>query len=303
MSLDADIRIDRQRLKRKLAFWRVLAVLALLAVLLVASGRGLDPLRGPYIARIDVTGVIVEDRERDTVLQEIAANDRVRAVLVYIDSPGGTMVGGETLYKGLRAIAEKKPVVAVLGTVAASGGYMTAIAADHIVAREGTITGSIGVIFQTAEITSLLKKLGVETTAIKSAPLKASPSPLEKLTPQARKATQILVDDMFELFIDMVADRRGLDRGTVRTLADGRVYTGRQAKVKKLVDALGGEGEARQWLETARGVDPELPVRDVVVHPEDLLWRRAGTAIFGKAVFSERLTLDGLVSLWHPERP
>ncbi|PCJ56673.1 MAG: signal peptide peptidase SppA [Rhodospirillaceae bacterium] len=300
MSLDADIRIDRQTLKRKLAFWRVLAILAVVVGLLVIGGGGLNSMRGPYIARVDVTGIIVDDRDRDAVLRAIAEDDRIKAVIVHIDSPGGTMVGGEAIYSALRDIAEQKPVVAVLGTVAASGGYMTALAADYILARAGTITGSIGVIFQTAEITSLLEKLGIKTTAIKSAPLKASPSPLEKLTPQVRHVTQAMVDDMFSVFVAMVADRRGMGLETARALADGRVYTGRQALARKLVDALGGEGAARKWLEAARGVAPGLAIRDVAIHPEPLPWRQAITEIVGKTVFSERLTLDGLVSLWHP---
>ena len=171
-----------QSLKRRLAFWRTVAVITFLGVLLMASNQLWEPVLGPHIARINVSGVIVNDRERDEILKEIAENSRIKALLVRIDSPGGTVVGGEVLYAALRRIAEKKPVVAILDTIAASGGYMVAIAADHIVAREGTITGSIGVVFQTAEITTLLKKLGIETTAIKSAPLKASPSPLEKIT-------------------------------------------------------------------------------------------------------------------------
>ncbi len=303
MSLDTDIRIDRQSLKRRLAFWRIVAVVAFLGALLVASSQLWEPALGPHIARIEVSGVIVNDRERDEVLREIAENSRIKALLVRIDSPGGTVVGGEVLYGALRRIAEKNPVVAVLDTIAASGGYMVAIAADHIVAREGTITGSIGVVFQTAEITTLLEKLGIETAAIKSAPLKASPSPFEKLTPDVRKASQALVDDMFELFIDMVATRRGMPREEVRRLADGRVYTGRQALAERLVDALGGEEEALAWLGEARNVDSTLPIRDVEVHPERLLWRKAVESLIGKTVFSERLTLDGLISLWHPKLP
>ncbi|MGB1548460.1 MAG: signal peptide peptidase SppA [Alphaproteobacteria bacterium] len=303
MSLDSDIRLDRQTLKRRLAFWRVVAIAAVLGGFLVASSQLWEPALGPHIARIDISGVIVNDRERDEVLEEIAANSRIKALLVRIDSPGGTVVGGEALYGGLRRIAEKKPVVAVLDTVAASGAYMTAIAADYIVAREGTITGSIGVVFQTAEITTLLEKLGIETTAIKSAPLKASPSPLEKLTPEVREATQALVDDMFELFIGMVATRRGLPKEEVRRLADGRVYTGRQALAERLVDALGGEEVALSWLREVRKVDPALPVRDIEVHPERFFWHKTVDSLLGKTVFSERLTLDGLISLWHPERP
>ncbi|MCE2509693.1 MAG: signal peptide peptidase SppA [Alphaproteobacteria bacterium] len=303
MSLDTDIRIDRQNLKRRLAFWRVVAILAFLAILLMASSWLWEPALGPHIARIEVSGVIVDDRERDEVLKAVAENGRIKALLVRIDSPGGTVVGGEALYNALRRVAGQKPVVAVLDTIATSGGYMAAIAADHIVARKGTITGSIGVVFQTAEITTLLEKLGIETTAIKSAPLKAAPSPLEKLTPDVREATQALVNDMFELFIDMVVARRGLSQEEVRRLADGRVYTGRQALTERLIDALGGEAEALAWLSEARDVDPTLPIRDIEAHPERLFWRKTVDSLLGKRVFSERLTLDGLISLWHPERP
>ncbi len=302
MSLDSDARIDRQSLKRRLAFWQVLAVLALALLLLGAAGRLWAPVRGPYIARLDISGVIVNDRDREETLRKIAQDDRIRALLVHIDSPGGTMVGGEALYRALRRVAVRKPVVAVLDTVAASGGYMVAIATDHIVAREGTVTGSIGVIFQTAEITTLLERLGIATAAIKSAPLKASPSPLEKLTPEARQAAQVLVDDMFALFIDMVAERRGMGREEARALADGRVFTGRQALANRLVDALGGEEEGLAWLGRERGLDAGLPIRDIAP-PESPLWRWAVEGFLGKTVFSERLTLDGLVALWHPQLP
>jgi protease-4 len=204
------------------------------------------------------------------------------------------------LFRELRAIAAKKPVVAVMGTLAASGGYMTALGADHIVARDGTITGSIGVIMQTADVTGLLKKLGIEPEAIKSAPLKAVPSPLEPLTDEGREATRGLVLDMYDMFVTMVADRRGLDADVAKKLADGRVYTGRQALAARLIDEIGGEDEARAWLESAKGVPVTLPISDVRIEKEnkDLLGLVGGS--LGKALFSERLTLDGLLVLWHP---
>ncbi|MFN4281674.1 MAG: signal peptide peptidase SppA [Alphaproteobacteria bacterium] len=302
MSLDTDALIDRRRLKRRLTLWRVVAVLALLAVALVAFGqRGETPWAKSHVARLSVEGVITDDRARDEALKAIAEDANVKALIVYIDSPGGTVVGGENLYARLRQIAAKKPVVATLGTVAASGGYMAAIGADYILARNGTVTGSIGVLMQTTEFTGLMDKLGIEAEAIKSAPLKAVPSPFEKLTPDGREATLQVVMDMYDMFVGMVAERRQLAPEAARKLGDGRVYTGRQAVENRLVDAIGGEAEARDWLAETRGVGRATPVRELrIKRPDDSLPGILGK-VAGKALFSERLTLDGLVSLWHPD--
>ncbi len=302
MSLDTDALIDRRRLKRRLTVWRILAVLALLAVALVAVGkRGEAPWAKSHIARLSVEGIIADDRARDDALKAAMDDPNVKALIVYVDSPGGTVVGGENLYQRLRDVAAKKPVVATMGTLAASGGYMTAIGADYILARNGTITGSIGVIMQTTEFTGLMDKLGIEAEAIKSAPLKAVPSPFEKLTPDGREATREVVMDMYDMFVGMVAERRQLPRDIAQKLGDGRVYTGRQAVENKLVDAIGGEAEARDWLAETRGVPRSTPVRELKVdRPSDNLPGMLGRAA-GKALFSERLTLDGLVSLWHPD--
>jgi protease-4 len=302
MSLDTDALIDRRRLKRRLNAWRVVAVLAVLAVALIAFGkRGEAPWARSHIARLTVQGIIADDRARDDALRAVAEDPDVKALIIAIDSPGGTVVGGENLYMRLRQVAARKPVVATLGTLAASGGYMTALGADYILARNGTVTGSIGVLMQTTEITGLLDKLGIEAEAIKSAPLKAVPSPLEKLTPEGREATREVVMDMYDMFLGMVAERRNLSPETARKLGDGRVYTGRQAVENKLVDAIGGEAEARDWLAETGGIARSTPVRDLKIdRPDDDLPGVLGKAA-GKALFSERLTLDGLVSLWHPD--
>ncbi len=233
-------------------------------------------------------------------LEEIAKNSRIKALIVHIDSPGGTFVGGEQLYDALRDIAAHKPVVAVMGTVAASAGYMAAVAGDRIFAHQGTITGSIGVIMQTTDITVLLDKLGISAEAIKSTPLKASPSPLEPLSDEARAASQAIIDDMYGLFVEMVAKPRGFDMSRARALADGRVFTGRQAVANGLIDAIGGEAEARDWLAAERDIPRNLPVLDVIIdHPvED--WLANARVLSQKMLFPERLTLDGLISLWHP---
>ena len=300
MALDVERYFDRRRLKRRLTFWRIAAVaLAVgLAIVLFSDTEGF-PRKS--IAVLDVSNIITDDQDRIDALDELADNARVKALIVRIDSPGGTVVGGENLYTTLRRVAEKKPVVAVLGDLAASAAYMTAIAADHIVARNGTVTGSIGVLMQTVEVTGLLEKLGINAEAIKSSPLKASPSPLEKTSPEARAAAEDIIRDMYAMFVDMVTERRGLDRDRVLQLADGRVYTGRQAVANGLIDGIGGEREAVDWLKTAKGIDPSLPLVDVDVHHKEGLLASIFGETVGKAIFSERLRLDGLISLWHPD--
>ncbi|MEE8622257.1 MAG: signal peptide peptidase SppA, partial [Alphaproteobacteria bacterium] len=208
MSLDADALIDRKRLKRRLGLWRALAILALVAVVVVAVGRVEGFWQKRHVARLTVSGVITDDRRRDEALARVANDSNVAALIVLINSPGGTVVGGETLYRSLQATAEKKPVVAVMGTLATSGGYMAALAADYNLAREGTITGSIGVVLQTTDLTGLLSKLGISAEAIKSGPLKAVPSPFEPLSDEAREATMAVVTDMYNMFVDMVVEQR-----------------------------------------------------------------------------------------------
>ncbi len=300
MTVDPDILLDRRRLKRRLALWRVVAIIALVAIVLVGFARYNGALIRDHVARYDIEGIILDDADVMEALDEIAGNSRGKALIVHIDSPGGTFVGGEQLYNALRAITEKKPVVVVMGTVAASAGYMAAVAGDRIFAHQGTITGSIGVIMQTTDITVLLEKLGISAEAIKSAPLKASPSPLEPMTDEARAASQAIIDDMYALFIEMVAEQRGFDMSRARDLADGRVFTGRQAVANGLIDAIGGESDARDWLAAERGISRGLPVIDLTIRDPSEEWLANARVLSQNMLLPERLTLDGLVSLWHP---
>jgi protease-4 len=249
--------------------------------------------------------VITDDAARLRTLRELAEDGRVKALLLRIDSPGGTVVASEELHRQVRAIAERIPVVAVLGQTAASGGYMVALGADRIVAREGTVTGSIGVLMQTADVSGLLRKLGVSMEQIRSVPLKAVPNPLEPLTDEGRRAVREIIEDMHAMFVAMVAERRGLDADRALRVSDGRVYTGRQALPLGLVDELGGEDAALDWLARERGVPRDMPVRDVRVSRPGEGWRdlssRALSALTGKSYLPERLTIDGLVALWHPD--
>jgi protease-4 len=300
MALDADLIVDRRRLKRRLNFWCLLALALIVAVVIIAVGRFDLAERGDRVARLAVSGVLHDNFRRGDLLKNIRDNVNIRALIVHINSPGGTVVGGEALYQGLKDVAGTKPVVAVLGELATSAAYMAAVGADHIIARAGTVTGSIGVLMQTADITGMLKNLGIAPVSIKSSPLKAQPSPLEPFTDEARTATRDVVSDMYAMFVDMLVEGRAMNRDRVLVLADGRIFTGRQALAHGLIDAIGAEPEARQWLAANRNVALDLPAVDVEVEERDGGWTGLLSSLIGKTLFSERLTLDGLLSVWHP---
>lgn len=258
-------------LKKKILKWRVLtAIAALLALLAVASKYGGTISGGnAYIAKINVNGVILEDNHRDQVIEKLADNDQVKALIVYINSPGGSIVGGEGIYNAIKKVSEKKPVVSVMGSVAASGGYMAAVAGDHIIAHNGTLTGSIGVLFQAAEITELAKKIGVNFITFKSSPYKAVPLATEKLPKGANKVIGSLVKDSYNFFVEIVdTEREMLTTKEVLALADGRVFTGRQAKEVRLVDAIGSEETAIDWLVKEKNIDQDLATKVVSTKKE-----------------------------------
>lgn len=281
--------------------WRGAAVLAALVAVLVGMGRGL-PFGATHVARLTVSGVITEDRKLNEAVTKLADNSGTKALLVVIDSPGGSVSGGEGLHDAIARVAAKKPVVAVMGGTAASAAYMIALPAGRIFAREGTLTGSIGVLLETAEVSGLLKSIGVDAEAITSGPLKDQPSLIRPLTQQGKDVLQGLVMDMYEQFVGMVADGRHMDAARVRELADGRAYTGRQALKLGLIDAIGGEQDARQWLAQQKGVSADLPVEDVSTKS---LTSRALSESVGivfdelwKSLFSQGVILDGPKLIW-----
>ena len=286
MSLDADLVVERRRLKRRLVFWRVLGISAVIAAVIAAVGQFDLVGSKDHIARIQIAGIIVDDQARDQALKTVADDDKVKALIVKIDSPGGTYVGGEAIYQSLRMVAEKKPVVAMMGTTAASAGYMSALGGDHIVARASTLTGSIGVLLQTANINKLMDKIGVDPITIKSAPLKAQPNPMEPFSPEARKVTEELVADFFDMFVSLVSERRSMSKEKVLKLADGRAFSGRQAFANGLIDAIGAEPEVRKWLAEKHKIADDLPIKDVKVAGDVKTWRDLLESKIGKVLFS-----------------
>ncbi|MCI4664640.1 MAG: signal peptide peptidase SppA [Neomegalonema sp.] len=259
--------LERASLRRRLWWWRFGGVLMLLIVALAFIFRGANPRTMDHIARFHVTGVITDDAKRDRLLTKLAENDAVKAVIVRIDSPGGSTVGGEALYVGVRALAEKKPVVALMGQTAASAGYMTAIAADHIVARGNSLTASVGVLITIPNVHEAMTRLGVSMDTIRSGALKATPSAFDPKDPAAFAYTKTVVEESFEWFIGLVKERRKLSDAAIAKIADGRVMSGRMALAQGLVDAIGGEETAVAWLEKERGVKSDLPIYDHKITP------------------------------------
>ncbi|WP_455854365.1 signal peptide peptidase SppA [Ensifer canadensis] len=307
---------DRRSLRRKLSFWRwiVAGLLAVVALVILfwsgwaeTAGRARD-----HVARVTISGLIQDDRELLERLQRIEDNNSVKALVVTISSPGGTTYGGEVIYKAIRKVAAKKPVVSDIRTLAASAGYMIALAGDTIIAGESSITGSIGVIFQYPQVKELMDKLGVSLESIKSRPLKAEPSPFHPASDEAKAMIQAMIDDSYGWFVDMVAERRKLSRDEALLLADGRIFTGRQALGLKLVDKLGGDDEVRTFL-ADRKVSKDLPLVDwdaprrtlpfglgsAVSEWVKMLGYDAFPAMRGlEKIGGDKLFLDGLVSVW-----
>src|SRR5690348_4319682 len=322
MSLDSDVIVDRRRIRRKLTFWRVVAVLLVIAgIITIATlaspgGRNVLATSGS-IARINIEGLIRTDQKRVEALEQLE-NSHAAAVVVHINSPGGTTSGSEQLFDALTRLKAKKPLVVVVEGLAASGGYITAIAADHIVAQQSSLVGSIGVLFQYPNFTDLLKTVGVKVEEVKSSPLKAAPNGFEPTSPEARDALDALVKDSYAWFKGLVKDRRGMDDALLAKVADGRVFTGRQAVELKLIDQLGDEKTAIAWLEAEKGVKKDLPVRDYKLNPRfgDLTFLRTAASVTlealglssiahqieqaGVAQAVDRLSLDGMLALWHP---
>jgi protease-4 len=322
MSLDADLIVDRRRMRRKLTFWRVLAIAVI--VLAVAGAVVLSSRRAgvfgvtPYIARVTISGLIRGDQERVEALDKLAQSSLARAVIVHVDSPGGTTAGSEQLFNSLSRLRDKKPLVIVVDSMAASGGYITAIAGDHIVAQQTSLVGSIGVLFQYPNFADLLGKIGVKVESVKSTPLKAAPDGFEPTSPEATAALNSIIQDSYSWFKGLVQDRRHLTDAELATASDGRVFTGHQAIGLKLIDELGDERTALAWLGKEKNVDAKLPVRDYELQSRlgDLPFlHAAAVALLDAAGLNalarqldalaavdavERFNLDGLLALWHP---
>ena len=289
--------------RRRLNGWRIAAIAAVTAAVVILVGSFGVTSVGQRVVRVNVNGAITEDRKMLESVTDLVKDRQVAAVIVSINSPGGSVAGGESLHSALKQVAAAKPVVAVMRGTAASAGYMIAMPAARVFAREATLTGSIGVILQTGEVSGLLERLGVTANALTSGPLKDQPSFTRPLTPAGREYLGELVTDMYEQFVAIVATGRRMERDAVRKLADGRAYTGRQALQLGLVDEIGGETEARAWLARERGVPASTPVTDM--QQGTMLQRLSGDAATGawNALVGSGLAPAGAWAIWQGGSP
>jgi protease-4 len=321
MAAQTDWVLENRRLRGRTRLWRVLALLIAAIAIAALSWRGivggLGGRESPHVARVALNGLIVPDAARHKLFQAIGRSAAARGVIVTINSPGGGVTASEEIYDDLRALAAKKPVVALMGSLAASGGYLAALGADHIVARRTSLTGSIGVLVEYPNFSKLLDTVGVNVESVKSAPLKAEPNGFHPTSPEARAALQSIVMDSFAWFKGLVGQRRAISGAALDQVTDGRVFTGNQALQLHLIDAIGNEDQARAWLAT-RGVSRDLPAVD---------WKTPkgffGSFALGRAVAADFLdavglstlaaalrssdgamgdlrSLDGLLAVWHP---
>lgn len=294
------------RLRGSRQRWRIVAFVAIAIAVAAIAGRFAQTNSADthdQIARVQIIGAITTHAARLRTIEALGEDDDVKAVILSINSPGGTTAGGEELYEAILVLSAQKPVVAVVHEVGASAAYMAAIATDRIFARRLSIVGSIGVLFQHVNAGKLLDTIGIEFDKVQTGPLKAEPDISDPLAGPARVSLQALVDDSFEWFVDIVAERRGMTRARALTLADGRIVTGRMGVEAGLIDAIGAEREAIAWLEAEKGIESDLPV--VTQFPPPLsdfdkltrfIGSRARMAIGLSA--NGPLALDGLVSLW-----
>jgi protease IV len=320
MSLDADLIVDRRRMRRKLTFWRVVAV----AVIVLAIGAAVaavsrrDLVSGPYIARVTISGLIRDDEERVRQFDRLASSSAAKAVIVHVDSPGGTTAGSEQLFDALGRVRAKKPIAVVVDSMAASGAYITAISGDYIVAKQTSLVGSIGVLFEYPNFSDLLDKIGVKVESIKSTPLKAAPNGFEPTSPEARAAIQSIIMDSYAWFKGLVQDRRHMTDAQLAAVDDGRVFTGHQGVDLKLIDQIGDERTAIAWLAKEKKISASLPVHDYELESrlDDLPFLHAAAMVALDAVgldglarrFADldaggaldRFNLDGLLALWQP---
>ena len=304
MALEADLLVDRQRLKRRLTFWRILAVFAIVLAVFAISRPAMhgSGLLSRHIERYRINGLIGNGQDVTEDLERLGKDSSVAAVLLHLDTPGGAVSGGEGIHDAVLKLGTKKPVVAVMDGMAASAGYMIAVATPHIVARDSTITGSIGVIMETGNVGGLLDKLGIQMDPLVSGPMKGQPSFDKPMPPQARAVLQDMVGDMFDQFVGLVAQGRHMDPARVRDLADGRAYTGRQALKNGLVDEIGGDEQARKWLEA----NAHVPAGLAITEPDKRPWSQRLMASSLSTIVTtaqESLRIDGAWAVWQPSLP
>lgn len=290
--------------RRSSALGVILFLLILAAIFIYTAASLMSPstslikssFSGSKVALVRVEGVIVDGKEVIEQLEKWSDDSSVKAIVLRIVSPGGVVTPSQEIFNAVKKAKAKKPVVASMGSMAASGGYYIASAANKIMASPGTITGSIGVIIMFSNTEKLMDKIGLNTIVVKSGKFKDTGSPHREFTEADKAIIQGVVDDTYEQFITDVAEGRNMDIEVVRKLADGRIYTGRQAKENNLVDELGYLDDAISMAGKMGGIVGEP---DVVEKKEELsIIRRLLGKDFEVHIFNRFFLPTGTYFLW-----
>lgn len=267
--LPPDVVMDRKNLKKQLSIWKAVTIAAIIGLLFISGKSILEPkskvkFGSDYIGSILIDDELILDNfKRNKVLENLTKDKHLKALIVNLNSGGGSAPASESLYRIISEIKKKVPVVAVMHTLAASGAYMIALSADYIVAQHTTLTGSIGVVTRSFEVTELAEKIGVKFINLKMGDQKASLYPTNKLSKEDEAVLLETLKDTYDFFVKLVSENRKISLDEAYKIADGRVYTGNQARKFNLIDEIGSKKEALEWLTKEKGVDSTLEVRDI----------------------------------------
>ena len=247
--------------RRKLFLWRIFSFILVISLLYIFFNNPKTNISSqPHIANYTISGLLVDADQILEDLEYLEFEDNVKAIIITVDSPGGTTVSAEEIFLKIRSISSNKPIVVVMKNIATSGAYLFSIGADRIFARENTITGSVGVLLQWVRIDRGLEKLGIEMKEVKSGKLKAEPDFFGESDEEAMALTQKIVDETYTWFLNLVKEHRKVEDHAISQMSDGRIFTGRQALELNLIDEIGGNREAKSWLIENREINTDLEI-------------------------------------------
>jgi protease IV len=300
--------------RKKMRFWRlataIILGLSLTIIGLIHADTTSETAFFPkdHIVRLHIDDMIIDETDYAKTIRELADNQHVKAVIVNVNSPGGTTVDSQLLYDALRFVGKKKPIVTQMQSVAASGGYIVSLASDYIIANGNTITGSVGVIMQVPEFSGLMKNLGIGLNEIRTTNQKGEPSMYYPMGNDAKANLTAMVSDSYAWFLDLVKTRRKMTDENFASGTKGGVFSGRQAVKLGLVDSLGDEKTALDWLKKNHKIDSKLDIIDLE-KPKEQEETLFGTVfvpfierIIGFSLKKQTdsvLNLDGMLCLWH----
>ena len=264
MSLDWQILEENKKKWYRKGIWRgiLISIILALTIYLFLNFNNLSS-NFSHIARISINGVIFDNIETIEIIDNLAKNDNVKSVIVRINSPGGSVVGSESLYVAINSLSQKKPVISLMGEIATSGGYIVALASNYILARKNTLTGSIGVIVENQNFSELSEKIGVSIDTTKSGKIKGGQNPLSPSDPLVKINNQKLVNYSFDWFISIIKKNRDINQSVIELVSDGRTITGGMAMDLGLIDGIGSEKEALKYLGKKYPDFKGLPIIDI----------------------------------------